>query len=411
VPVAPVSAMTTPELWFEAPLTVRRFVSDLVASELRALRPGYPVPAQPWPDDLRLDHDGLGCDSLELLALSSAVAEATLMQRSGVEDYLLARRTIADWEAIVALSLSRYSAAMTFLSSGTTHPPSPSTHQLPHLCEEIRELAALLPGRRRLFCAVPAHHIYGFLFSVLLPQVLQIPVVDARSLSPSQLVNQLRAGDLVIGHPAFWSAVSRAATTIAADVSGVTSTSPCSPVLANALSEQGLSRLLQIYGSSETSGIGWRDTPDGNYRLLSYWRRHDNSTIARPGVDGHEVSHRLPDYLDWSDAHCFTLAGRRDGAVQVGGVNVVPDQVADRLRAHTAIADVAVRAMRPEEGMRLKAFVVPHDLAADPDGLTIELTHWCDTHLPVAERPKVFTFGASLPRGPLHKLSDWAVAQ
>ena len=38
--------------------------------------------------------------------------------------------------------------------------------------EHARELARLVPGRRRILSAVPAHHIYGFLFSVLLPQDL-----------------------------------------------------------------------------------------------------------------------------------------------------------------------------------------------------------------------------------------------
>jgi long-chain acyl-CoA synthetase len=56
-------------------------------------------------------------------------------------------------------------------------------------------------------------------------------------------------------------------------------------------------------------------------------------------------------------------AGRAEGAVQVGGVNVFPDVVGRVLTAHSGVAQAAVRLMRPEEGTRLKAFVVPQPQA------------------------------------------------
>jgi long-chain acyl-CoA synthetase len=398
--------MPEPEQWFQADAPVHRFVTDLVAGELACLRPGGELPALPWPGSLSLGGGGLDCDSLEMLSLAAAVAEATHMHRSGVEDYLLARRTIGDWVAIVATSLEHFSGEVTFRSSGTTGVPTSSPHELGRLVQEIRELARLFPERRRLLCAVPAHHIYGFLFSVLLPAELGVPVIDIRGRSTAGLAGELRAGDLVVGHPVFWEAFTRTVPTVPAGVLGVTSTAPCPIELAVAVVDQGLERLVQVYGSSETSGIGWRDVPDGDYFLLAHWRRGDETSLVGVHPDGSETHHAVP-RLIWSDSRRFQVAGRRDGAVQVGGINVIPSTVGARLREHPAVSEAVVRAMRPDEGARLKAFIVPRDDRSNPSDLTAELADWCDAHLTVAERPKSFTFGESLPRGELGKLADW----
>ena len=72
------------------------------------------------------------------------------------------------------------------------------------------------------------------------------------------------------------------------------------------------------------------------------------------------------------------------------------------------MADAAVRPMRPEEGDRLKAFVVPAATATDPDELSAELRRFSVATLPPAQRPGAYSFGPTLPRTELGKLADWA---
>jgi acyl-coenzyme A synthetase/AMP-(fatty) acid ligase len=88
-------------------------------------------------------------------------------------------------------------------------------------------------------------------------------------------------------------------------------------------------------------------------------------TFGAPGPDGAQtVLHRSGRAVTLMDAVAregdrrFTLAGRRDGAVQIGGHNVHPARIAERLRTHPLVADAVVRPMRPDEGTRLKAFIV-----------------------------------------------------
>ena len=152
---------------------------------------------------------------------------------------------------------------------------------------------------------------------------------------------------------------------------------------------------------SETAGVGWRDDPAYPYTLLPGWRRDDDGLLKgqRPV--------QLPDLLGWEDDERFRLLGRRDSAVQVGGFNVVPEEVCAALLRHPAVADAAVRPMRPEEGDRLKAFVVPA-AAADPDELSAALRRFAVATLTPAQRPGAYSFGPALPRTELGKLADWA---
>jgi long-chain acyl-CoA synthetase len=101
------------------------------------------------------------------------------------------------------------------------------------------------------------------------------------------------------------------------------------------------------------------------------------------------------------------VGSRRDAAVQVGGVNVFPERVRQVLIEHPQVVDAAVRLMRPDEGLRLKAFVVPRPDAGA--GFTQELRAWIDTRLAAPERPKAITLGQQLPRGQLGKAADWSI--
>lgn len=352
-------------------------------------------------------------DSLERMSIGAAVAEAVHLYESGIENALLAKHTVGEWRSIAEEGLEYFSAGMTFLTSGSTGVPKACLHSLNMLLEEVEVLAGLLDGHERIIVAVPGHHIYGFLFSVLLPQRLGIladRVIDVRAMMPSAIRAALRPRDLIIGHPAFWKTFSRVTQSIPAEVQGVTSTAPCEDVLARAAVHAGLQRFVQIYGSSESAGIRWRDSPEAPYSLFPYWTRctgDDGALLRKTSGDGARVS--IPDRLEWCGDRQFRVGSRIDGAVQVGGINVYPDKVRNTLLDHPAVADAAVRLMRPEEGGRLKAFIVPHTARPAPHELIAELSTWMASRLTVVEQPKSFTVGAALPVTASGKAADWRV--
>jgi 4-coumarate--CoA ligase (photoactive yellow protein activation family) len=397
--------------WWADRSALLRFVADLVAGELAMLRHDPLLLPDGWTTSLSLQHD-LGVDSLELLQLAGTLAEALQMQRSGVEDYLLARRTLAGWLDIASAGLEHWDAELTFRTSGSTGEPKRCAHALAALEQEAASLAALFPQRRRLVLAAPAHHIYGFLFGVLLPRHLGLEpgqVVSVRARLPSQLARHLLPGDLVVGHPQFWQTALDADERFPVDVMGASSTAPCPDAVAERAQDAGLA-LVQVYGASETGGIATRASHRAPYRLLPHIVRasDDGDALLRLDPDGSAQRLQPQDSMAWCGKDEFGLGARRDSAVQVGGVNVFPERVRQVLLEHPQVEDAAVRLMRPDEGLRLKAFVVPR--AGASNTLTQDLRSWIDTRLAAPERPKAITLGERIPRGVLGKPADWSIA-
>ena len=392
--------------WGADRATLARVLADQLYGEFRRLRLGEPGGIRPWLWNASTPLGDLGSttvDSLDLISLSVATAE--LLPDAGIGPGLMEAASFGAWCDAAASSVRRPPAEISFRSSGSTGPSSRTTHRLASLDKEAATLARLLGGeRRRVLSAVPANHAYGFIHTVLLPWHLGAPpVMDLRGYGPAELAGLLRPGDLVLGHPLFWTSVLQTLSKpLPPDVVGVTSSAPCPAQTASGLSQAGLNRLLQVYGASETAGVGWRDDPDGPYTLLDGWRRA-GERLARGGA-----VFDAPDLLRWENAERFHVLGRRDGAVQVGGVNVLPEHVAAVLRDHPAVHDVLVRPMRPDEGFRLKAFVVPVPDAAPAESLREDLRRFATLMLQPAERPNSYRFGPALPRTPLGKLTDWS---
>jgi long-chain acyl-CoA synthetase len=399
--------------WWREELALRRFVSDVIAGHLSVLRPtARPLPASPLHADLDLTRD-LGIDSLELVGIASALNEVLHLHESGVEDHLLMCATIGEWVTTAAEGLDAFSDRLTFRTSGSSGAPKQCIHPLKALLEEVETLAAQCDGRHRVLTAVRSHHIYGFLFSVLLPQRLGLrgaDVLDVRRMLPSSVVSCMRAGDLVIGYPDFWRDIARCGVAIAPGVIGVTSTAPCPDAVAHDVMTAGLDTLIQVYGSTETAGVGIRSRPDVPYTLFAHWQRspHGEREIVRMAEDGERTRVALPDICEWSDDRHFVPIRRLDDVVQVAGVNVSLGRVRNVLLAHPGVADAVVRLMDGASPPRLKAFVVARE-GADHAALHAQLEARAEERLTAPERPRAYTFGHALPVDALGKRADWTI--
>lgn len=398
--------------WWHPREGLRRFVADLVEGELTQLRRCSPGRPRPWPEQLDLERD-LGADSLERIQLATVLTQCLHLHESGIEDALLVHRTLGDWTDIAHAGLDRFSQHLTFRTSGSSGQPRPCQHTLASLEQETLQHAERLRGRRRVLAAVPSHHIYGFLFTVLLPRALGLAseaVIDIRDRTPGWLAHGARPGDLVIGHPEYWHAVTATASRLAPDVVGVTSTAPCPDPVSEALEAAGLAALFQIYGASETAGMGWRSHHRDPYQPLAPWRWSINEPfeLLRPALPGESGALACPDRLERVGPGHFHVVGRRDEAVQVSGINVFPAHVAAMLRRHPGVAEAAVRLMRPDEGSRLKAFIVPVAGVVNA-ALLADLRAWIDMELEAPARPKALTLGRNLPVGPTGKAADWEI--
>lgn len=294
---------------------------------------------------------------------------------------------------------------ITFFTSGSTGTPKACSHSPAMFAQEAAFLRPYFQGRARILSVVPAHHLYGFSFGVHLPACCGIPVHRTIAL-PHIIAAAMRPGDAVIGLPLLWQALLKTGHVPSGkDILAVSATAPIEKHTLRGLEQAGF-RIADIFGSSETGVAGMRTASHEAYRLAPHFFRTGPDMLERSLPDAPHSPVCLEDHLHWRDDRHFLPTGRRDNAVQVGGVNVYPARIAAKIQSLPGIAACAVRPMRPEEGTRLKAFIVPLR-EEDTQELKRSLRRRLKRMLSVEECPVSFSFGPSLPRNSMGKLADW----
>ncbi len=360
-------------------------------------------------DRLRVDEDGLGFDSLARLGLILRVNRFFNLSATGVEDYLLMQRSLGEWVELIGehFRLIGAEAALTFDTSGSGGPVKHVNHRASGLEAEMRALLAgpLQPFATgmtgRTLTLVPPHHIYGFLFTCLLPMLAECPVLDLHQTGPAAVFRHAKAGDLIIGTPFNWQMLHRTGLRLPDGVLGVTSAGPSTAATWDVLPANGLAQLIEIYGATETGGLGHRTSFSAPFQLLPHLNARDHKIF---GPDG--VALNVQDRLDWVTSNSFHVQGRRDDVVQVAGVNVSPAEVCRRISLMDGVAEVAVRP-GPD---RLKAFVVPGLTVRDQAAFEAAVRSHILVSLSAPARPASLTFGVALPRNAMGKVCDWDVS-
>lgn len=256
----------------------------------------------------------------------------------------------------------------------------------------------LQPGE--VFAAtVPGHHVYGLIWSVLVP-LMSGGVLDRKTtLFPDAVAAHARE----IGATYLVSVPAHLRTLAELDamppLKRITSSSaPLPPETAQKLFDKFGLRVTEIFGSSETGGIAFREEPGAPHRPLS-------GVKVTCGEEGRlmldspflplDIPRPLPcdDRIEILPDGRFILKGRLDGVVKVGGKRVALAEVERRILAMPGVKDAAVTAETVDSGRgaELWAAVVGQVTKAD---VRDELKKWLD---PVA-LPRRILFVDALPR-------------
>jgi long-chain acyl-CoA synthetase len=238
-----------------------------------------------------------------------------------------------------------------FYSSGTTGSPRRISVNAEVIHREVAYLATLFASRLRINYFVPLHHIYGYIWAVLLPEALRIEAIPFATPRP---------GDLLIGHPGTW----RRWQTLPADIWGINAGGPGNP-------PPGLEQWLDVYGSTETAGAASRTSPDQPFELFPYWPDY---------FEG-------PDHIRWLSPRHFFLEGRKDGAIQVCGTNVSLAYIRSILSKCPNVNDIT---LKTNPARRLTAVVVGSATES-------ELVAWAAANLTPAEQPATYEFKLATP--------------
>lgn len=236
------------------------------------------------------------------------------------------------------------------------------------------------------------HSLLGFELSVLSPNLLGVEAVDARGMTPEALSETLTFGDVLIATPSLWRYMMRENLTAPDNVMAVSFGEPMTPDLAVDMRKSGFGVMREIYGSTETGLVGWRDAPADPFLLCDHWRREGNA-LMRSSPEGISKPINAMDLIEWVDERRFRLLGRKDGAVQIGAVNVFPADVARALCAHEKIADCKVSDGRRGDGVnRLVADIVLVKGVPPNEKTARDIDAWCRRNLRQQERPRIYNF-------------------
>lgn len=236
---------------------------------------------------------------------------------------------------------------LTLFSSGSTGEPKAIPKAWPQLEAELRVQMALWGERlvdTRVLASVSHQHIYGLLFRILLPLALGRPF-DRRSIDyPEQLALQTAPWAL-IASPAFLSRLDPAIPAAGCRLI-VSSGGPLQPGDAQQ-AKLLLGQLpVEIFGSSETGGIGWRQ----RHQVQTPWTTLPGVEV-RVGPDQCLLlrSPFLPtaEWLDCADRILMTgagfeLLGRQDRVVKLEEKRISLDEVEARLQALVEVESAAV---------------------------------------------------------------------
>jgi long-chain acyl-CoA synthetase len=411
-----------------------RICRDLAWSEIAAMsghRDALGDRLGVWPGgQISWGEDGLALDSLARMQLATAAATWCNAYDAGFEDLFLAKRSVTDWVSVMQRARASGAQHFTFTTSGTTGARKHIRHREEVLSSEARGWVDVLNGSvpgampsmqaqsvKRVVVLVSTHHIYGFIWGVLVPLALGVPAVDADLTA----LPELRPGDLIVAVPDQWAWLAGSGNAMVHrrwphGVQGVSSTAPLADAVHRKLvgddsagpeAPTMLQRLLQIYGSSETAGLAWRADPMQPYTLAPGRTRSIDNGINLLLPSGSMAAMAVQDQLSWVGDDCFHLAGRSDQSVQVGGHNVSPEWVRNLLLGHPAVKHASVRLDTSLQPQRLKAFVVLQ--APDDPGVKTTLENWASSALPWYASLHTFTYGAALPVNAMGKPSDWQV--
>ena len=285
-------------------------------------------------------------------------------------------------------------AAITFCTSGSESKPKKITHSLKSLQQEVESWVQIIPLVTHIYCTVPLKHIYGFIWGVLLPKMLNLPSCRLESA----LVHKTRIenASLVIGVPALLPLLERLPSESRKNSHLILSTAPLDFITLSTLDGWHFRSAIQIYGSTETGGIGYRCGKRKHYTLRNGLSSDDKSIFK----GGEKVE--LQDKLTFQSNEHFQVVGRKDDKIQVNGYNVCPNEITRELGELSDVEEAVIRVVDEKNNKALKLFIVLSSSANKA-----RVLEFINQRFNRIISRQYVTFGAGLPLNEMGKISDW----
>lgn len=218
--------------------------------------------------------------------------------------------------------------------------------------------------KRKLVSTVSQHHIYGFLFSSSLPFTLGVPFRRTRIQFPEEFERLSDEKYVIIATPAFLKRTVEIEKKLPLKDTWIFSSGgACSTELAEKTQNVFGFCPLEIYGSTETSGIAYRQqskdglkfTPFDNAKI---WLDDNGCLRVISPYIKNPKGFATADLAEIFEDGRFLLKGRSDSIVKIEEKRISLTEVENRLMQTGLIADVKVIALQNEVRQFLAAVIV-----------------------------------------------------
>lgn len=243
---------------------------------------------------------------------------------------------------------------VTIYTSGSTGQPTACRKTAAQLLGEGETLQRTfqLDANSCVLATVPAHHIYGFLFSVALPLAAGARFVRDTPLLPSVIEDYARRyhANTLISVPPHLRVLAESELSSLASIKTVFSSgAPLPDATAHTLHRRFGVNVFEILGSTETGGFAYRQIDN---EQAAHFRPFPGVTIDCDENDQLLLSSPLleagltqpiecPDRIEPRSDGSFRHLGRSDGVIKVGGTRMSLSELEARVRELSAVTEVA----------------------------------------------------------------------
>ncbi|MGM0533475.1 MAG: AMP-binding protein [Campylobacterota bacterium] len=236
-----------------------------------------------------------------------------------------------------------------------------------HLDKEVASLLALFAEKKikKVIVTVPFIHIYGILFGLLLPRALRARIVLKQHFLPHDLLRLVDKHTMVVTTPLYIKSLLQLQEDHEiAGATFVSSTAPLGGQSAKAFTKRFKANLYQVFGSTETGGIAYKQDDEvlwtpfegvevsrNEKGLLEVNSPFVSQNIYKEGIREVAKPFKTFDYIQMHGAK-FQLVGRDSKIIKIAGKRYSTEDIEYILESLEGITRVLVQTTQDTDTLR-----------------------------------------------------------